>query len=248
MIEFREVTKSFSGRKILDRVSFKINRGEIVFVIGRSGTGKSVMLKNIVGLMKPDSGEIFVDDEEISHFSEKQLFEVRRRCGMVFQFPALLDSLTVFDNLAFGPRSHGARDEREIKDRIEKILPLVNLTPNVLDRMPAELSFGMQKRVSLARTLALDPTHLLYDEPTTSLDPISMAAVNQLIFHLARQLKVTSVVVSHDMHCAVAIADRILMLDQGRVIASGTVQEMKASDVPLVRGFLKEAEERIRVA
>lgn len=244
MIEFKEVTKSFSGRRILDKVSFKINKGEIVFVIGRSGTGKSVMLKNIVGLMQPDSGEIFIDGEEISRYSEKQLFEVRRRCGMVFQFPALLDSLTVYDNLAFGPRSHRFGSEEEIHARIEKILPLVNLNTTILNKMPAELSFGTQKRVSLARTLALEPTHLLYDEPTTSLDPISMATVNQLIAKLSRSLGVTSIVVSHDMHCAVAIADRILMLDQGKVAASGTVEEMKRSDVTLVRQFLKEAEER----
>lgn len=248
MIEFREVSKSFGPKRVLDRVSFKINKGEIVFIIGRSGTGKSVTLKNIVGLLRPDSGEIYVDNEEISHLSESQLFHVRKRCGMVFQFPALLDSLTVYDNLAFGPRSHQQWSEKEIRERILQILPLLNLPETIFNRLPSELSFGMQKRVSLARTLALEPAHLLYDEPTTSLDPISMNAVNQLIAKLARSLKVTSVVVSHDMHCAVAIADRILMLDQGRVIAQGTVEEMRRSEVDLVRQFLKEAEERNHVA
>ena len=231
MIEFRNVTKGFSGRKVLDGVSFKINKGEIVFIIG---------------LMKPDSGEVFVDGDDITHYSEAELFKVRRRCGMVFQFPALLDSLTVYDNLAFGPRSHGEMTEDEIRARIDQILPLLNLTDAIFEKMPSELSFGMQKRVSLARTLAIGPSHLLYDEPTTSLDPISMAAVNGLIAKLARELNVTSIVVSHDMQCALAIADRILMLEKGKIIAQGTIEEMRHSSVELVRDFLKEAEERVR--
>jgi phospholipid/cholesterol/gamma-HCH transport system ATP-binding protein len=246
-IRFDQVTKSFGPKTILRDVSFEVAKGEILFVLGKSGMGKSVTLKHIVGVLKPDMGHVWVDGQDVTILGEGDLASVRRKCGMVFQHPALLDSLTVYQNVAFGlrtPQFIEARGkpmtEAEIEKRVVEKLSLVNLGPEILDRLPPEISYGMQKRVSLARTLAPEPSYLLFDEPTTGLDPINTNSVNDLILELSRKLKVTSVVVSHDMSCALQIADRILILDQARILALGTVSEIKASPEPLIRDFLSE--------
>ncbi len=240
MIQYKKLIKSFGTRTILKGIDLHIKAGEIVFILGTSGTGKSVLLKNTVGLMKPDSGEIWIDDENVTDFTEQEFLPVRKKCGMVFQHPALFDSLSIYENIAFGLRKHFSLPESEIKERVEQALSLVNLE-NVLAKRPGEISYGMQKRVSLARTVVLRPKVLLFDEPTTGLDPVTTNSVNSLIQNLSRKLNTTSMVVSHDMHCALKIADRIVVLDQGQIVEQGTPQELLRSQVPLVRDFLAEA-------
>lgn len=239
MIEFKNLIKSFGERTILKGISFSIQEGEILFILGTSGTGKSVLLKNLVGLLRPDSGEIWIDGQETSRLSERQYLEIRKKCGMVFQQPALFDSLTVFENVAFGLRKHYQLTEQVISERVKKALSLVNLS-GIEHKLPTQISYGMQKRVSLARTVALEPKILLFDEPTTGLDPVTTTAVNQLISELSKKLKTTSIVVSHDMQCALAIADRIIVLDQGKIVDQGTPDELKRSTQPLVKDFLSE--------
>lgn len=239
MIAFKNVVKSFGERRVLKGISFEVREGEILFVLGTSGTGKSVLLKNLVGLLRPDEGEIWLDGEEVSRFTENQYFPVRKKCGMVFQHPALFDSLSVYENVAYGLRKHLRLSEEEIAQRVQRSLKLVNLS-GIEQKMPADISYGMQKRVSLARTVAIEPKVLLFDEPTTGLDPVTTTAINELIRDLSRTLKTTSIVVSHDMACALAIADRILVLDQGQVVAQGTPKELLQSKVPLVRDFMAE--------
>lgn len=239
MIEFKNLVKRFGTRTVLNGLSLKINEGEIVFILGTSGTGKSVLLKNLVGLMTPDEGEIWIDSEEVSRFSEDQYLPVRKKCGMVFQHPALFDSLTIYENVAFGLRRHFNFDEMTIRQKVLKALRLVHLT-GIENKRPAQISYGMQKRVSLARTVALEPRILLFDEPTTGLDPVTTTAVNQLILDLSRELKTTSIVVSHDMNCALTIADKIVVLDKGEIVEAGTPAELKQSTIPLVKDFLAE--------
>ncbi|MEN9722853.1 MAG: hypothetical protein RJB38_839 [Pseudomonadota bacterium] len=251
-IRFESVSKSFGAKRILDQVSFSIQPGEIVFVLGKSGMGKSVTLKQIIGVMRPDAGKVIVEGKDLASLDAPGLSRIRRRCGMVFQQPALLDSLTIFENIAFGlksPEFRAARaqegkpalDSDEIDTRVREVLALVKLEPEILQLKPPKISYGMQKRVSLARTLAPGPSHLLFDEPTTGLDPITTQAVNLLIAELSRKLQVTSVVVSHDMGCALRIADRVLVLDQGRILIDGTLDAVRNSNEPLIRDFLAEA-------
>jgi phospholipid/cholesterol/gamma-HCH transport system ATP-binding protein len=246
-IRFENVTKSFGPKTVLKDVSFEVAKGEILFVLGKSGMGKSVTLKHMVGLLKPDSGQVFVEGQDVTRLDEQSLADVRRKCGMVFQHPALLDSLTILGNVSFGLRTpqyvrsiRKPLSESEITRRVIEKLALVHLGEDILDRLPPEISYGMQKRVSLARTLAPDPDYLLFDEPTTGLDPITTNAVNDLILELSRELKVTSIVVSHDMGCALRIADRILVLDQAKILALGTVPEIIQSREPLIQAFLAE--------
>lgn len=239
MIQFKNLIKRFGERTVLKGLSLDIREGEILFILGTSGTGKSVLLKNLVGLLRPDEGEIWIDGEEVSRFTEAEYLPVRKKCGMVFQHPALFDSLTIFENVAFGLRRHYQLDEESIRQKVKKALSLVHLS-GIEGKKPAEISYGMQKRVSLARTVALEPRILLFDEPTTGLDPITTNAVNQLILDLSRTLNTTSLVVSHDMQCALGIADRIVVLDKGDIVALGTPEEMKNSQVPLVKDFLEE--------
>lgn len=243
MIEYKNVVKKFGDRTILKGLSLKIEKGEIIFILGTSGTGKSVLLKNTVGLLRPDEGEIWIEGQEVSKLSEEEYLDVRKKCGMVFQHPALFDSLTIFDNVAFGLRRHYNFSEAVIKEKVLKALQLVNLV-GVEDKKPAQISYGMQKRVSLARTVALEPRILLFDEPTTGLDPVTTNAVNQLILDLSHKLQTTSMVVSHDMNCALSIADRIVVLDKGELVAMGTPDELKKSKHPLVVDFLAEVLEQ----
>lgn len=246
-IRFDEVTKSFGKKTILKKVSFEVAKGEILFILGKSGMGKSVTLKHIIGILRPDQGHVFVDGTDVTQLDSTGLADVRRKCGLVFQHPALLDSLSVYDNIAFGLRTPQFNrslakplTEEDIRKIVVQKLELVHLGEDILHRYPPEISYGMQKRVSLARTLAPNPNYLLFDEPTTGLDPITTNAVNDLIFEMSRRLKVTSIVVSHDMACALKIADRILVLDQAQILALGSVKEIKASREPLIREFLEE--------
>lgn len=241
MIEFKNLVKKFGDRTVLNSISFSVPEGQILFILGTSGTGKSVLLKNLVGLLRPTSGEIWIDGQEVSRITEADYLPVRKKCGMVFQHPALFDSLSVYENVAFGLRKHN-RDmpEDQVRERVAKCLELVHLH-DVENKMPPDISYGMQKRVSLARTVAVDPRILLFDEPTTGLDPVTTNAVNQLIFDLSRQLKTTSLVVSHDMQCALAIADHVIVLDKGNIVEQGSPQQLKASKHPLVQDFLAEA-------
>ena len=239
MIEFRNLVKRFGSRTILKGLNLSINQGEILFILGTSGTGKSVLLKNIVGLMRPDEGSIWIEGKEVSKYTEEQYFEVRKFCGMVFQQPALFDSITVFENVAFGLRRHFKMTDAEIAARVSESLKLVQLH-DIEAKFSYEISYGMQKRVSLARTIALRPKILLFDEPTTGLDPITTNSINKLILDLSRELKTTSIVVSHDMKCAFEIADRIVVLDKGQIVDSGTPAELRKSREPLVVDFLSE--------
>ncbi|MEN0058050.1 MAG: ABC transporter ATP-binding protein [Bdellovibrio sp.] len=240
MIEFKNLVKKFGANTILNGLSFQIQRGEIVFIIGTSGTGKSVLLKSLVGLLPIEEGEIWIDGEKTSGLSEEELLFVRRKCGMVFQHPALFDSLTIFENVAFGLRRHYGLEGEALEQKVRQALHRVHLR-GIEHRLPGEISYGMQKRVSLARTVALEPQVLLFDEPTTGLDPITTTAINELIRELSRELQTTSLVVSHDMNCALAIADRIFVLDGGKIIAMASPQELRVSTHPLVQEFLAEA-------
>lgn len=239
MIEINNLSKSFGERSVLKNLNLKIDSGEIVFVLGMSGTGKSVLLKLLVGLLKYESGSIQVAKQDITNFLEDDFLEIRKTCGMVFQHPALFDSLSVFENVAYGLRKSTQLSEEKIRSRVQNCLQAVNLG-NIENARPLDLSYGMQKRVSLARTLAMNPQILLFDEPTTGLDPISTTAINELIQKLSRDFKTTSVVVSHDMQCALSIADRIVVLHEGSIVAQGTPDELKRSQVPIVRQFLSE--------
>ncbi len=250
-IRFEEVQKSFGPKKILDGVSFEVKKGEILFILGKSGMGKSVTLKHIIGVLEPDAGKIHVDQFEVSAMFTKEgrdlLPKVRQRCGMVFQHPALLDSLSNYDNIAFGLRTPQYREkiggelsEEEIETIVREKLKLVHLTPDILPLFPGEVSYGVQKRVSMARTLAPGPDYLLFDEPTTGLDPLSTSSINELIHELSRTLKVTSIIVSHDMACALSIADQILFLDQGKILLMAPPGEVVKSKIPLVSEFFQE--------
>lgn len=240
MIVYKNLVKKFGVKTVLNGLNLKINQGQIFFILGTSGTGKSVLLKNTVGLMTPDAGEIWIDGQEVSRFTEEQFFAVRKMCGMVFQHPALFDSLTIYENVAFGLRKHFNYSENTIQEKVKKALDLVNLT-NIEQLKPAQISYGMQKRVSLARTIAIEPKILLFDEPTTGLDPVTTNSINQLILNLSRTLKTTSIVVSHDMNCALAIADQIVVLDQGEIVDQGSPSELRKSKKQLVIDFLSEA-------
>jgi len=240
MIRFEHVSKKFGNNIVLNDISFQVSAGQITFVIGVSGTGKSVMLKSIVGLLQPEAGKIWIENEEVSGFSEQEFLHIRKKCGMVFQNPALFDSLNIYENIAFGLRRHyRGMKEVDIRTRVQKSLRLVHLK-GIESQKPAQISFGMQKRVSIARTIALEPKILLFDEPTTGLDPITTNAVTQLIHELSRELNTTSVVVSHDMYSALAIADNIIMLDSGKIIAQGSPQQLRTSKHPLVMDFFAE--------
>lgn len=239
MISLRNLKKDFDGREILKGINLEIPQGQIVFILGTSGTGKSVLLKLLVGLLRASSGEIWIQDKETTHLSEDELFDVRRDCGMVFQHPALFDSLTVADNIAFGLRRHTDWNEEKIQKRVLECLDLVHLK-NVSDSYPASISYGMQKRVSLARSIAVQPQILLFDEPTTGLDPVTTQAINDLISELSHKLKTTSLVVSHDMICALQIADHIIVLDKGEIVEQGSPAQIKLSRHPLVKDFLAE--------
>ena len=237
MIEVRDLQKKFGAQLVLDRVSFRIENGESVAIIGRSGCGKSVLLKLLIGLLQPDAGEALIDGENIVPMNERQLLRVRRKFGMVFQGSALFDSMTVAENVAFGLRRHEHLTELEIARRVAGALEMVNL-PGTENKKPAELSGGMRKRAGLARAIIYEPQIVLYDEPTTGLDPIVADSIDQLMVQVRDQLKVTTVVVTHDMRTARRVGQRVLMLHDKRIYASGTADEFFASPDPVVRQFI----------
>ncbi len=223
LLALEEVHKSFGPVRVLDGVTLRIKKGETLAVIGRSGTGKSVMLRLFVGLLAPDRGRVFFEGADLASFDERRLNAMRQRMSMLFQSGALFDSMTVADNVAFGLRVRGATSEEEITARVRKYLELVGLA-NAAAKMPADLSGGMRKRVALARAIATEPELVLYDEPTTGLDPITTDAIADLIIRTREAIggrDVTSVVVTHDMQVALKVADRIVMLHAGRIVAEG---------------------------
>ena len=237
MISFRHLKKSFGDKHILKDVSFDVEDGEVFFIIGQSGAGKSVMIKHLIGLLAPDDGEIWLDGEEISRFTEAQMRPVRMKCAMVFQHATLFDSMTCLDNVALPLRKHRKLSKAEARDRARARLEQVQMA-EFGNRFPAELGDGMQKRVAIARALTLEPRYVLFDEPTTSLDPVSARRVDELIRHLSDALGVTSIVVSHDLSSIFGIADRIAMLYQGYVRLLGTQAEFRSSDDPIIDQFI----------
>ncbi|MDT8367577.1 MAG: ABC transporter ATP-binding protein [Longimicrobiales bacterium] len=237
-IEWKEVHKAFGSNEILKGFSLRVEEGETVSVIGGSGEGKSTLLKHAIGLLKPDRGEMWVGDGRIDLLEGEELYEARRQIGYVFQFAALFDSMTVAENVAMGLRRIPGLEEEEIAERVATALQRVDLE-GIDDHYPAELSGGMKKRAGLARAIALEPTYLLYDEPTTGLDPVTLSMVDELILRMRDRLGVTSVVITHDMESAYRISDRIAMLHDGRVRDVGTPDEIRESDDPVVRGFIE---------
>jgi phospholipid/cholesterol/gamma-HCH transport system ATP-binding protein len=237
VIEFQDVQKAFGDKPVLRGLSLKIRDAETVVIIGYSGTGKSVALKHIVGLLHPDAGDVIVDGQAVSTLDRGGLTALREGIGYVFQFAALFDSLTVSENLALGLRRRRVSGE-EIEDRVREALALVDLS-GTEDRMPAELSGGMRKRVGIARAIALRPRYILYDEPTTGLDPVTSAVIDRLMVRTREHLGVTGVVVTHDMRSAYTIGDRIAMLYEGRIRQVGSVAEIQATEDPVVRQFIE---------
>ncbi len=237
LIQYKDVWKAFGPKKIFEGLDLHVERGETLTIIGGSGTGKSVMLKCLIGLLYPDKGNIWFEGADVTTFGEKQIREVRKRVAMVFQGAALFDSLTVAENIAYPLREHLKElTEDEIAARVAKNLKMVNL-PGIEQMRPSDLSGGMRKRVGLARAIAIEPEVILYDEPTTGLDPISTRVIDELIVSMKHQLGATSIVVTHDMDSAFRVSDRMAMLSKRKIVASGTVEEMKASTHPDVRAF-----------
>lgn len=237
-IELRGVFKSFEGNRVLRGLGLAIRPGESITVIGGSGSGKSVLLRLIIGLLKPEAGQILLEGQDIVPLRERELLRVRRKVGMVFQGSALFDSLSVGENVAYALREHTTWDEETIRARVREVLDLVGLG-DIEAMDPAELSGGMRKRVAVARAIALPPRILLYDEPTTGLDPSNVEKVNELIFNLKSKLGVTSVVVTHDMPSALKVSDRLAMLHEGRIAALGSPEEIQATHRSLIRDFME---------
>ena len=237
-IRYRGIHKAFADKQVLRGLDLDVREGQTVVVLGGSGSGKSVLLRHTIGLHRPDEGEVWVDGAEITDFSEEQLIETRKKVGMLFQAGALFDSMTVEDNVAYALREHTDRTPDAIRVRVAEVLQLVELE-GVEPLMPADLSGGMRKRVALARAIALAPRAILYDEPTTGLDPITANTINQLIRSLQQRLGVTSIVVTHDIHSAFTVGDRIAFLHEGRIHFDGSVDDARGATEPLLRNFLQ---------
>lgn len=237
MIEIINLHKSFNKKHVLQGVNLHVERGETMVVIGGSGSGKSVLIKHVIGLLMPDEGSIVVDGVDISHLSENDMNELRKKYGMLFQGAALFDSMTVWENVGFSLMQHTRLSKEEIKEKAKQKLEMVGLK-GVEDLMPSELSGGMRKRVGLARAIAIEPQIMLYDEPTTGLDPIMADAINDLIIEMKKRLNVTSIAITHDMVSAYKIADKIAMLYEGRIQEVGTPDEIKSSVNPIVQQFI----------
>jgi phospholipid/cholesterol/gamma-HCH transport system ATP-binding protein len=237
-IILKEVHKAFGANQVLRGFSLEVRDGETLAVVGQSGVGKSVALKHVVGLLTPDEGEVWVDGQQVEKLSQEELYEVRRNVGYVFQFAALFDSLTVGQNLGLGLRRIKGMTDEKIRTRVRECLSLVELE-GFEDRYPAQLSGGQRKRAGLARAIATEPKYLLYDEPTTGLDPVTTTVIDRLIIRTREELKVTSVVITHDMDSAYRVADRIGMLYEGVIRFMGTPAEIQACTDPVVRGFIE---------
>src|SRR5436853_2846967 len=237
-VEFVEVHKAYGPKQVLRGANLKVYRGEVLVILGGSGSGKSVTLRHMLGLEAPDRGRVLVEEEDITDFPEQELYRVRKKFGMLFQSGALFDSMTVFENVAFPLREHTEMSNEEISSAVNEKLELVNL-PNTGHLMPVDLSGGMRKRVGLARSIVLDPKMILYDEPTTGLDPITAAKINEMIIDLQAKLNVTSVVVTHDIQSAFSVGDRIAFLNKGVFEWVGTMEEARNADHPILREFFK---------
>jgi phospholipid/cholesterol/gamma-HCH transport system ATP-binding protein len=237
MIELVDLHKSFGKQKVLDGLGLRIEEGKTTVIIGRSGGGKSVLLKHMIGLLRPDSGQVLVEGTDIARMGERDLNEIRKKFGMLFQEAALFDSMTVGENVAFPLREHTRMKEREIRETVADRLRSVGLT-GVEEKMPSELSGGMRKRVGLARAIAMHPQIVLFDEPTTGLDPVMTEAINRLIIDTQKNYNLTCVVISHDIQSIFEIGHRITMLYEGKIIEQGTPEEIKASRNPVITQFL----------
>lgn len=237
-IHFKNISKAFGPKTVLDGVDIEIQDGECFFIIGGSGVGKSVLIKHLIGLLRPDSGEIWLDGVEVSRLSEKELYPVRKKCAMVFQNSTLFDSMTCVENVALPLRKHARLSAREAREEALRRLDQVHMRP-FADAYPAELGDGMRKRVAIARALTLEPSYVLFDEPTTSLDPVSARRVDQMIRELCDRLGVTAIVVSHDLTSIFTIADRIAMLYKGKVRILGTPDEVRNTSDPVVQQFIR---------
>ena len=238
MIKLVNVHKAFGAKRVLQGFSLEIDEGETMVIIGYSGSGKSVAIKHIVGLLEPDLGEVWVDGKDVSKLPRKDLYEMRSHIGYVFQFAALFDSFSIGENVAMGLRKQGILRPHEIDIRVKEALDLVEL-PDAANRFPAELSGGMRKRVGIARAVALRPKYILYDEPTTGLDPVTSATIDELMVRMREALGCTSVVITHDMRSAYTVGTRIAMLYEGQVRQVGTVDEIRNSKDPVVRQFIE---------
>lgn len=258
MIEIKELHRAFGPKQVLNGVDLKIETGDTICIIGKSGSGKSVLLKHIVGLLEPDKGEVKVDGRQIEKLTSKELFNLRTKLGYVFQGAALFDSMSVFENVVLGLYEHGIRDEEQLKDEACRTLSSVGLLPayeeresqayinewkNLSEKMPSDLSGGMKKRVGVARALVGKPTYVFYDEPTTGLDPVTSEQIDKLIAQLTHSLNVTSIVITHDMFTVDRVAHTVAMLNNGKVQFYGTPEELKKTDDPVVEEFLKRYED-----
>jgi phospholipid/cholesterol/gamma-HCH transport system ATP-binding protein len=237
-IQLRGVHKGFGTKKILRGLDLEVQEGETVSLVGFSGAGKSLTLKHIVGLMKPDAGTVHVDGQEVPTLPREKLFKLRLDMGYVFQFAALFDSMTIGANVAMGLRKKGGMTEKQIQERVEESLALVDLA-GFSHRLPSQLSGGQQKRAGLARAIAYRPKYLLYDEPTSGLDPVTTTVIDRLVLRMKKELGVTSLVITHDMKSAYSISDRIGMLYEGRLVEVGTPQEFQNTRNPIVRAFVE---------
>jgi len=238
MIRLVDIHKAFGPKEVLTGFSLEVNEGETMVIVGYSGTGKSVAIKHIVGLLEPDSGTVWVDGLEVPNLSRTDLYALRSKIGYVFQFAALFDSLTIGDNVAMGLRKESSLSEKEISTRVSEALALVDL-PDVESRFPAELSGGMRKRVGIARAIARRPKYILYDEPTTGLDPVTSAVIDQLMVRTREKLGVTSIVITHDMRSAYTVGSRIAMLYEGSIRQVGSVEEIQHTSDPIVKQFIE---------
>ncbi len=237
-IEFRDIHKSFGDLDVLEGVDLVVEPGSVFYVIGQSGAGKSVLVKHLIGLLRPDRGEIYLDDQEVTALSERELYPVRKRCAMVFQNATLFDSMTLLENVALPIRKHRKVSMREARELAEEYLARVEMH-EYGGRYPAAFGDGMRKKVAIARALTMEPEYVIFDEPTTGIDPVSASMVDNLIRHLADELGVTSIVISHDLRSIFGVADRIAMLYQGQLRLDGTPEEFRQSDDPIVRQFIE---------
>lgn len=238
MIEFQDIHKRFGPKVVLDGVSLTVQAGEIFFVVGQSGAGKSVLVKHLIGLLRPDKGKIFVDGQEVTHLSEKALYPLRKRMAMVFQNSTLFDSMTLLDNVALPIRKHRKVNQEKARKMAMEKLALVRMEKEA-HRYPADFGDGMRKKVAIARALTLDPEFIIFDEPTTGIDPISANMIDRMIKQLSEEHQVTSIVISHDLRSIFGISDRIAMLYKGKLLLKGTPQDFKQSQDPIIQQFFQ---------